>query len=221
MTPGDATCWTLIHAAADGDGPARERFALLYEPIARIYFTARWQHSFMLPTLDDAVQDVFVECFKRGGVLTKIGESQPDHFRAYFYGLLQNIARRQEEKQRPAVPLPGDHPADETSLSRVFDRSWARTLLKEAARIQAESAAQSGERAVKRIELLRLRFQEGLAIRDIAIRWNEDATKLHHDYAKARDEFRDALRQAVAFQMPTATDGQLETACRELLNLLH
>ncbi len=220
MTPTDATCWTLIHAAAGGDGPARERFARLYQPIAQSYLTSRWQRSSLFPVLDDAVQDVFVECFKANGVLEKAVELHPEGFRAYFNGVLRNIARRYEEKHRPAHPLPDDRPADDTSLSRAFDKAWARSLLKEAARVQAEAAAVSGERAVRRVELLRLRFQMGMPIRDIAAKWNEDPARLHHEFATARDEFRTALRQVVAFHLPTANDVQLEVACREVLGLL-
>lgn len=220
MTPADATCWTLIHAAAGGDGPARERFARLYQPVARGYLAGRWQRSPLLSKLDDAVQDAFVECFKSDGVLGRVARSQPEGFRAFFHGVLRNVARRHEEKHRPARPLPDDQPADETSLSRAFDKAWARSLLQEAGRVQAELAAASGERAVKRVELLRLRFQDGLPIRDIAAKWNEDAAKLHHEFAAARDEFRAALRKVVAFQMPAATEPQLEAACRDVLKLL-
>lgn len=220
MTPANSTCWTLIHAAAGGDGAARERFARLYEPIARGYLVSRWQRSPLLSKLDDAVQDAFVECFKADGVLDKVAQSQPEGFRAFFHGVLRNVARRHEERHRPAVPLPDDQSADETSLSRAFDKAWARTLLREAARVQAEAAAESGERAVRRVELLRLRFQEGMPIRDIAAKWNEDAAKLHHEFATARNEFRSALRRVIAFQTPTATESQLDIACLEVLNLL-
>jgi DNA-directed RNA polymerase specialized sigma24 family protein len=94
VTPADATCWTLIHAAAADDGPARDHFARLYEPIARAYFTTRWQRSPVLPSLDDAVQDVFVECFKSQGVLNKVTDVPPNSFRIFFHGVLRNIARR-------------------------------------------------------------------------------------------------------------------------------
>lgn len=221
MTPTDATCWTLIYAAAAGDRAARDSFARLYEPIARTYLVARWRHSPCLATLDDAVQDAFIECFKRNGVLDNVVESHPDGFRAFFHGVLRNIARR-HESIRGAEPLPQERAADETSLSRAFDRAWAKSLLKEAARIQAETAKTTkDERAVKRVELLRLRFQEGLPIRDIAVKWNEDAAKLHHEFATARDEFRAALRRLMAFHQPGASPAELEAACRELLGLLN
>ncbi len=217
MTPADATCWTLIHAAAGGNRSAREWFARLYEPIARAYLATRWRQSPCLAALDDAVQDVFVECFKTDGVLDKVAESHPDGFREFFHGVARNVARR-HEAARAAPPIPDNHAADDTSLARAFDKAWARSLLQEAARVQAEMA--TDERAAKRVELLRLRFQEGLPIRDIAARWNEDAARLHHEYAAARDEFRAALRRVMAFHQPTAAAAHLDEACRELLNLL-
>jgi DNA-directed RNA polymerase specialized sigma24 family protein len=220
VTTADATCWTLIHAAAGGDRAARDGFARLYEPIARIYLAARWRQSTCLATMDDAVQDVFVECFKSNGVLDKVVETHPDGFRAFFHGVLRNIARRHESARGVSQRFSDNLAADETSLSRAFDKAWARSLLKEAARVQAEDAHASGERAVKRVELLRLRFQEGLPIRDIAARWSENAAKLHHEFAIARDEFRAALRKVVAFHMPAAGQPQLETACRAVLELL-
>lgn len=214
----DATCWTLIGAAAGGDAAARGDFARRYQPVARHYFDARWQTSPLRSAVDDAVQDVFVECFKPNGVLGKANASPGDGFRPFFHGVLRNVARRHEEKHRPVVPLPEDQPADESSLGRAFDRAWARALLREAARVQAELA--DDERKRRRVELLRLRFQDGLPIRDIAARWNEDAAKVHHEYATARDEFRTALTRVVAFHLPSATPDQLDDACRGLLKSL-
>lgn len=219
MTPADATCWTLIGAAAGGDASARGDFARRYHPVARDYFAARWHTSPLRSAVDDAVQDVFVECFKPNGVLGKANDSPGDGFRPFFYGVLRNVARRHEEKHRPAVAMPDDPPGDDPSLGRAFDKAWARSMLREAARVQAELAA-GNERATRRVELLRLRFQDGLPIRDIAVRWGEDAARLHHEYATAREEFRSALQRVMAFHMPAATAAQVEAACRDLLTHL-
>ena len=220
VTPDDATCWTLIHAAAGGDHSARDEFARLYEPIARAYFVARWWQAPHVTEIDDAVQIAFVECFKANGVLTRAVDNEPGGFRAYFHGVLRNLARRHESTPAEVQPLPEDHAAEDTSLSVAFDKAWARSLLKEAARIQAQMAAASGERAVRRVELLRLRFQEGLPIRKIAEVWEEDPANLHHEYATAREEFQMALRRVMAFHQPKATGPELEMACRDLLGFL-
>lgn len=219
MTVTDATCWTLIGAAAGGDAVARGDFARRYQPVARSYFTTRWHASPLRVAIDDAAQDVFVECFKPNGVLGKANESPEDGFRPFFHGVLRNVARRYEEKHRPGVPLPDEAPADDTTLGRAFDKAWAVSQLREAGRVMAEMAA-GNERTMRRVELLQLRFQEGLPIRDIAVRWGQDAAKLHHEYATAREEFRTALQRVVAFHMPNAAGSRVDAACRELLACL-
>ena len=220
MTADEPTCWTMIHAAGAGDAAARAEFARLYEPVARAYFSARWRGSSGRGSLDDAVQEVFVECFKFNGVLAKAQDRESGGFRGFFHGVLRNLARRQEAGRAAAQPLVEDQAADDPSLSAAFDKAWATSLLKEAARVQSETAIQAGERAVRRVELLRLRFQDGLPIRDIAEKWNEDPAKLHHEYALARDEFRAALHRVIAFQTPHATAAELDDACRDLLALM-
>ena len=93
-------------------------------------------------------------------------------------------------------------------------------MLKEATRVQAATAARAGKAAERRVELLRLRFGEGLPIRAIAARWEVDAAQLHHEYATARAEFRAALREVVAFHQPGRPADELDSACAELLAIL-
>ena len=67
-----------------------------------------------------------------------------------------------------------------------------------------------------RVELLRLRFHEGLPIREIARRWGTAAEVLHHEYARARQEFEAALREVVAFHHPGSPE-EVEQECSNLL----
>jgi RNA polymerase sigma-70 factor (ECF subfamily) len=214
----DLTCWTLIRDAAAGDAAARERFARVYRPVVRAYLAARWRGSRRDP--DDAAQDVFVECFRAGGVLDRADAGRPGRFRAFLLGAVRNVARRYESRARPADPLPADLPADDTGPAEAFDRAWARALLREAVRAQEDAASRYGPAAVRRVRLLRLRFHDGLPVRDIAAQWGVDAARLHREYATAREEFRAALRGVVAFHHPGASAGELDRACEELLALV-
>jgi RNA polymerase sigma factor (sigma-70 family) len=216
----DFTCWTMIRDAAAGDAAAREQFARLYEPVVRAYLVARWRGGEHSVHVDDAAQDVFVEMFRPGGALGKADSDQTGGFRPFLFGVVRNVALRQETKRRGPSQLPDDVPADDTSLTAAFDKAWARSLLKEAARRHQIDAHQQGERAVRRHELLQLRFQQRMPIREIAKQWNEDPAKLHHEYATARDEFRAALTRVVAFHHPNANGVEIEKACAELLGLL-
>jgi RNA polymerase sigma-70 factor (ECF subfamily) len=110
-------------------------------------------------------------------------------------------------------------PADDTRLSRAFDRAWARALMAQAAARHAEDAEKAGEAAVRRVELLRLRFHDGLPIREIARRRGCDPDAVHRDYARARQEFRAALSAVVTFHHP-GTPAEVDRTCAELLALL-
>jgi RNA polymerase sigma-70 factor (ECF subfamily) len=226
MASPESTCWTVIQAAAAGQAEGRAEFAERYGPVVRSYLASRWRSSPLLYELDDAVQEVFVECFKHGGTLERAERDRPGGFRAFFYGVVRNVALRLEtrqararERQPPADRDLDQIAADEASLSRMFDRAWARTLLREAGRRQEERARAAGPEAGRRVELLRLRFYEGLHIRDIAARWQTEAAVLHHEYAKARQEFRAALVEVVAFHRPGSA-AEVEEECANLLQLL-
>jgi DNA-directed RNA polymerase specialized sigma24 family protein len=155
MSSPDLTCWTVIRGAARGDPGARDDFARRYEPVVRAYLAARWRSSDHVRALDDAVQEVFVECFQRGGALDRLEPDRPGGFRAFFYGMVRIVALRAESARgRGKEQLPPDGydprlvPADDTRLSRAFDRAWARALMAEAAARHAEDAERAGKGAV-------------------------------------------------------------------------
>jgi len=100
----------------------------------------------------------------------------------------------------------------------VLDREWARCLMMQAAEHHRRTALTLGAAARQGVELLRLRFEEDLAVRDIAARWGEAPEVVHRRYRHAREEFRRSLLKVVAFHHPEATN--LEEECRRLLSLL-
>jgi DNA-directed RNA polymerase specialized sigma24 family protein len=220
----DSTCWTVIHGASAGNLEDRDEFVRRYSPVVRAYLEARWQSPSLRPLLDDGVQDVFIECFREGGVLGRADAARKGGFRPFLFGVVRNVAlrletglakrrRREGGAAEGAVDLDAV-PSPEDTLSVVFDRAWATALVQAAATIHADRARDGGADAMRRVDLLRLRFFEGLPIRDIARRWDASAATLHHEYAKARDEFREALRTVVAFDsagpMPQI-EGQIQT----------
>lgn len=215
-----ATSWTLIHAAADGSATALDHFAKRYERIVRSCLVTRWRNSWRIGMLDDAVQEVFVECIRPGGALSKASSNFPGGFRAYLFGVTRNVMRRYESKPLPGPEIVQDIIADEATVGGIFDREYARSIVKEASEHQRETAKIKGEEFLQRVELLHLRFYEGLPIREIANRWSTDAAWLHRQYAKAREEFLTALMEVVAASQPTASYAENQSTCRELLALL-
>jgi RNA polymerase sigma-70 factor (ECF subfamily) len=220
-----STCWTLIGSAAAGDRQDRDEFARRYLPVVRAYLAARWRSVALAGDVEDAVQEVFVECFKPGGVLQRVDPGRPGGFRPFLYAVVHHVAQRWEARRareagrKVAVDLAGVV-GDAETQSRLFDRVWAKGVMREAARLQAERARREGAEAERRVELLRLRFEQGLPIRAIARRWGVDPARLHHDYARARQEFKRALVEALAFHHPAASPQELERECADLQGLL-
>jgi DNA-directed RNA polymerase specialized sigma24 family protein len=214
----------LRDAAAGGDVP-RAEFVSRYAPVVRSYLGARWRNSTLIQDLDDTMQDVFVECLREGGLLERARADRPGGFRAFLYGAVRKVALRVEVKwsrrtaREPADVLDLDSvPGREETLSRVFDRAWAKSVMREAAQRQSVLAAQRGQAAIYRVELLRLRFHEAMPIREIARLWDVDAASLHHEYARAREEFRSALQEVVSFHHP-GPPGEVDRECEHLLSL--
>ena len=220
MSSSQSTCWTTVRGAAEGIAKDRETFARHYVPIVRAYLGARWRGSPLLQELDDALQEVFVDCFAEGGALARVDPERS--FRAYFYGVIRIVALRHEDRRRRRAkeeqpPSSFEIQADEPALSQLFDKTWAQSVMEQAAARQAEQAAERGDEAQRRLELLALRFQDGLPIREIAVRWNVDAAVLHRDYARARREFHGALTDVVGFHHPGSPED-IEAECARLLD---
>lgn len=226
MSGSNTTCWFLIEGAAAGCEEDRTAFAERYTPAVRAYLGARWRQSPRSSDLDDAVQEVFVECFRAGGILERSDRERPGGFRAFLYGVVRNVARRFEERagRHRERPCPSgldlqNVERDGPTLSQVFDRAWARSLLREAFEALRARARQASPDRRRRVELLERRFHDGTPIRDIAREWQRDAKSLHHELDRAKKEFRKALFEVVAFHSP-GTAAEVEERCSELLAIV-
>jgi RNA polymerase sigma-70 factor (ECF subfamily) len=218
----EPTSWDLVGVARTGDALAREAFARRYLPAVRAYVVERWRGTRWIGECEDTVQEVFFECFRANGALQQLDRDRASSFRAFLYGVVCNLCRRVESRREPheaasaSGQAAGADEASEERLSVAFDRAWARALVRLAADRQAATARAAGPRALRRVELLRLRFDEGLSIRAVAERWQVDPDDLHHEYARARSEFQQALIEVVRAHHP----GDPSAAARECAALL-
>ena len=217
------TCWTVVRAAASGDAGARSVFGQTYASVIRGFLRWRWKGQLLEGDTDDAVQEVFFECLKAGGVLDRADPSRGD-FRGLLFGVTRNVAQRFEERARAKAGVPVDEEwlaevaADQAGQATLFDRSWARALVRLSHRRHRELALADGEAGRRRIELLERRFRDDEAIREIARAWGVPAPFVHQEYRKARREFYDCLKRVVAHH--TAPGAELDAECRRLLALI-
>ncbi len=221
--PSAETCWTLIRAAADGDDAQREEFGRRYLPAVRAILTARWKGTPMAEDIDDAIQEVFVACLRNGGALER-ADGITTGFRAFLFGVSRNVAlhwERTRARRTARIQLGhvDDLASDESGLSRLFDREYARAIVREAMATMEQRARIQGEAALRRVELLRERAENGKSIREIARFWQSDGHELHLEQAKAKREFRSALRQTVGLAERCA-GAHIDAECHRLMGLL-
>lgn len=218
------TCWDLIRTAAAGSRPAQQVFVERYHDCVRAYLRHRWAGTPLCDTTDDAVQEVFLQCLREQGALAAARPDLGNGFRAYLYGITRNVARSFERRSRrmpdPVTGAdPHDAPSTEPSVSRVFDRSYALTVLRHAAELMSVRASARSEAHRRRVDLLHLRFDQGRPIREIASDWQVDAKWLHHQLEQAAKEFLVALQKTIGLP-PHAPRDRVRQECQELLALL-
>jgi RNA polymerase sigma-70 factor (ECF subfamily) len=216
----------MIQGAAQGLSDQQEEFAGRYAPVVRAYLLARWARPPQRDDMDDALQEVFVQCFRKGGALSRADRARPGGFRAFLYGVVRNVALKFETRARkrwnrgPQGTVDLDAvPGSEEALSRIFDRAFAMSVLREARDRLAAGSREAGGNAQRRFDLLMLRFHEGMTIREIALLWGVEVGALYAEQAKACMDFRTALAEVIGSHHP-GTPGEVRRQCEELLTLL-
>jgi RNA polymerase sigma-70 factor (ECF subfamily) len=223
VDPADVTSWSVVLGAAAGRPLARDDFARRYGPVIRGYLSARWRLPSGHAEVADATNDVFVECFKGGGALERVNPRSPGGFRAFLYGVVRNVAlmaerklaRRRDAAGRSSID-PDSLAADDDSLSRVFDRAWAESVVAEARERMAERSARSAA-AGRRFAALGLRFDQGQQPRRMADAMGVPVERVYEILREARAEFRSILIEVLAGYHPGCGEAEVERRCIELL----
>lgn len=218
------TSWSLLESAEAGDSACRQRFAEVYGPLVERYLrrALRVERSV---SVADAVQEVFLECFRVGGVLERVAENRPDSFRGFLFGVVRNVTLRMKEKRARSPERDLEDGAfrepigSDGDMLALFEREWARSMVSEALKETVRERWGTEQDRRRGVELLRLRFEEGLPIRDVARIWGDDPVRVHRLYATVRGRFHSNLRAVVGRHEPNA-EGRLEEECRWLLTSL-
>jgi RNA polymerase sigma factor (sigma-70 family) len=218
-----STCWLLALAAASDAAGSREALAQLHLPFVRSCLAARFSGTSLASEIDDAVQEVFLDCFRADGALSRLDCHRTSEFRAFLYGVVRKVALRFESRARQLLVDPDtltELPARDHSVSRLLDQDWARDRIHEAARRHRQRARAGDAAAQLRCDLLQCRFEHDMPIRDFATATGAEQAVLHRQYHRARREFLDCLRAVVASDHPQASRSQLDGHCRMLLEVL-
>lgn len=226
MQAPENTSWSMVLGAATGELVDREAFSVRYGPVIRAYLAARWHLGVDHDAVADATSDVFVECFKEQGALSRVEPGRPGGFRAFLYGVVKNVAlmaerkfaRRRDHTSEKDLDLDAFEGSEET-LSVVFDRAWAQAVVKEA-RGRMVRKAERSPAAQRRYEALALRFEQGLPPREISVLMQLPVERVYELLKEGRSDFRTAMLEVMAGYHPGCSEAEVDGHCRELLATL-
>ena len=216
-----STSWSLVSAAASRDTAAQDRFYRQYSEVVRSYLASRWRVGPSADVVDEALQEVFLACFRPGGALERVAPGRPGGFRAYLYAVTRNVARS-VERRRSLSTFESDiyHIAGaEETPSAAFDRAWAEMIAADAMELFIERSKTPQQR--DQSEILQLRFVDGLMPRQIVERFpGMTARRVSKLLERAMVRYYNALIDTVRANHPGEGPNVVERRCRDLLELL-
>lgn len=219
----ETTRRSLIDAVRRAEPDALQVFVERYLPIVRAHLQARWARSPLREEVADATHEVIARCLGPQGALSRLEYGHPSGLRGFLYGVTRNVALEHERRRaepRGELGLEGFDGGHDETPSREFSRAYARAVMQEVRARFEEWSRQNGPEFLRRQELLVLRLEDGVPLREIALRWKVDAARLHHEYARARRDYRAVLLEVVAEQHPGLGAAGVHEAAQELLEHL-
>ena len=200
-----AACdWSLIRRCAAGDRDARTAFWHRYAGDVRSWLSRHWALTPYRSCVDDALQDVFVECFRPDGALARVDPARAVHgFPAFLHGVVRHVALRVERdrarehghRRQFAVRAEGRDARDQPP--ELLERTVAREhVLAALACLDREDRERGTPRSLR--TFLREHFEEGLPVRLIARAHAEPPELVHERRRRACRRLRECLRRVVA-----------------------
>jgi RNA polymerase sigma factor (sigma-70 family) len=226
-TDGTGRDVAALVAAAGGDPTEQAVFAAVYGELVRKWLWFRWRHGPLRGLIEDAVQEVFVECLRPGGALQHLDPGRAVHGPAAFLrGVVQHVAQRIERSEARRLRTIRERLADSPTVRpdppEQGDADWARARIATALdMLDRGDRASPPHRSLR--QFLRLHFEDGLPVRAIARLWHEPAQRVQETRRRACRRFRDCLVRVVQGKDPGHQAGPEETGAsvaREVLQLL-
>ncbi|MCX6855338.1 MAG: hypothetical protein NTV80_10585 [Verrucomicrobia bacterium] len=201
------TQWTeLAHASLHGNTLGREALEQLcrayWEPVRQCIVQRGWAAA----DAQDLTQDFFVFVMEKG-VLHRV-ERERGKFRCFLQGVLHNFLRDERDHRHAAKRGGGMEPSEldvaalaapeHDNSSAIFDRAWARALMKTALQLVAnECRAKRGDSAFDTLSVFLGAEGKPMTYEDAAARLSLGLGAFKSEVMLWRGKLRDYLRSEV------------------------
>jgi DNA-directed RNA polymerase specialized sigma24 family protein len=199
MSLEQVSSWALVGLVGEDHREARREFAFRYDKFVRRVLAKRWLGTAYRNHFDDAVQDVFVECFKPGGVLEKADRTRGGAFRSLLFRVTCHVAARFERAHHRDSRIEANDFADTSGQDNDAYRQLTREEVGEVVR-----------GAIRRMQQKIIHLAAG----DTQV-----AGTLHRQHSKAKLEFQSFLGEVVeeTYRVPPEEVSEI---LQELLSVL-
>ncbi len=224
------THWSVVLAAGS---PESTRYKEALETLCRTYWFPLYAYlrrrGYDRHKSEDSIQGFFASLLEKQGL--RLADSDRGRFRSYLLGALKHFMADERDRTRTqkrggdcrvfsldfdsgeALYVP--EPAHQLSPDKLFERSWALTVLRGATdKLEAEWSAMHKQELFKHLVVYLAPVEETASYRDMAAELNMSEAAVKTAVHRMRKRYRELLRREVAQTL--ATEKQVEDELREL-----
>jgi DNA-directed RNA polymerase specialized sigma24 family protein len=173
----------LLALAIAGERSAQDHFCRRFLPQVRRWLRSRWRGAVLASLVDDAAQEVFLECCRPGGALSRIDRGRRVRIVAYLHGVVGNVAARVERREARQLARRARYrtgwlcrPTDGEAAIDAVARAALRAAVRAAVQALSLEPATAGHSLA---ELVQLHFGAAQPVRAIAAAWQLPAARVH------------------------------------------
>jgi len=224
------THWSVVIAAGSPDST---RYKEALETLCRTYWFPLYAYlrrrGYDRHQAEDSIQGFFASLMEKQGL--RLADSDRGKFRSYLLGALKHFIADERDHTRTqkrggdcrVFSLDFDsgeaqyapEPAHHLSPDKLFERSWALTILREAtSKLEAEWSAMHKQELFQHLVVYLAPVEETMSYRDMAAELSMSEAAVKTAIYRMRKRYRGLLRGEVA--QTVATEEQIEDELRAL-----
>lgn len=228
------THWSVVLAAGSPESPRyQEALGTLCQTYWFPLYAYLRRRGYDRHQAEDYTQGFFTRLLEKHGL--RPADPKLGKFRWYILGALKHFVADERDRAR-ALKRGGGRkvlsldfenaenqyalePADELSPEKLFERSWALTMLKKAmSRLEAESAGLKKKKVFEHLVVYLAPTEKTAPYRDVAEKLDMTEAAVKVAVSRLRKRYRELLRDEIA--QTVASKEQIEQELRELFAAL-
>ncbi len=228
------THWSIVLAAGS---PSSSHYQEALSTLCQTYWFPLYaylrRHGYNTHQAEDYTQAFFAYLLEKRGL--RVVDPQQGKFRSFLLATLKHFVGDERDRARAQKRGGGQtilsldfenaenqyaiEPAHELSPEKLFEKSWALTVLDRAmAQLKAESVSTNRQKLFDRLKVYLTAKRDSIPYRDVAAELDMTEGAVKVAVHRLRSRYRELLREEIA--QTVATEGEIEEEIRNLFAAL-